>query len=338
MNFPTVGTLIIDNKLVQKFSCEVENMKRLGFKVQKGVNSFYELVHKDSIGSFGGVFKACKINDDCSYALKIQYLNDIYGFKNEVFVNKYLMNKVSNCSLMPCFYGSFKCKTNENIRKILDVNLPETSDVGYMLFEQIDSNLFLKNNHKTIDEGDILNVMEKISYLHSIGIIHQDISFSNIFIRNNEYLIGDYGLSIIFNNNKYKEIIDKKVQEIYNLNEKEKEKTGSNDKNPVFMQYFSKSKYVSNLNINIIRNSLILLNKILDYLDLLIDYNQSSEKIIKFIKDQIYNELYNKNKPVNIELMKTDFMINNSKIYISPKEISKGQYKIFIFTLLKNEK
>ena len=345
MKFPKIGSLnvlniSIDGTIVDEFTCEVNNMKRLGYTVKKGVDSFYELVHPDSMGAFGGVFNACKIGGDCSYALKIQYLEDKIGFNNEVYVNEYLMSIDDKCSFFPCFYGSFKCITNKKIREKLNVDVPVSSQVGYMLFQKIDSDLFLMRNKVTFNI--MKNIVGKISNLHKLGVIHQDISFSNIFIRDNDYIIGDFGFSIVLNK-KYESVINEKVKMILKLNDKEKKssKSSKSENVPSFMTYIDKSEYVDGLNETVVRNTLILLNKILDFVDLFIDYdtfvtykNKELLQLIEIIRKKFNNEIKIGN--ISTELMRTNFMLKHCKFIKAENQLF-GVYKTYITSIIEKK-
>ena len=63
---------------------------------------------------------------------------------------------------------------------------------------------------KSIDRKIIYNftsqILEGLSTIHSRRIVHRDIKPGNIFIKNDQIKIGDFGLSIRYSKHKTKKI------------------------------------------------------------------------------------------------------------------------------------
>ena len=321
--------LNVDGEVLDEFKCEVEKLQELDFHIPKGINDFYQLLHKDSSGSYGGAFRICKNeNNKCEYVLKIQYIiptNTVY--LNEIGVNSYFMEKILNFlinfNIMPFFpyyYGSFECQTNKKIEEALGKKNKIKSDyiveqrvqglfglttkkvtkkaekLIYMIFQETGTDL-----HRVdfVSNDDMIKIYELITLMHKVKVIHNDMGFRNVFLKkiNGEKIfnIGDYGLSIILDYNEYFNDIIKTTYETMKLQG---------------ITIFHDNLY-----------DIIWMNKLYDYIDLIYEYIWYSQESVKdHIDGRVTTDSSNKNDQklydYILNIIKNDDIFTNISDYL----------------------
>lgn len=204
---------IITKDVINDFKCEIDNIKNLdkNIKINRNNSSIFSFYNILGSGSYGLVVSTCE-NDDCDidkYVLKIEPYDKKNpadsSYNNEVQINQYL--NVIKFNGHPKMIGNFNCDginkyiSNEFIKRKIKIDY-ENITLGYILFEHAGKDLTKIN----ISELKIKNLFTIITNLHDLGIIHFDLAFRNIYCKNNNYKIGDYGLAVLTTSNEFIEI------------------------------------------------------------------------------------------------------------------------------------
>ena len=164
-------------------------------------NQKYSLQEKIGIGGFAEVYKVKNKETLEIFAVKIFHKNELY--LNEKISSLY--NEISFLKLLSNI-------NNENLVKTYEIY--ENQNDIYSIIDYISNdnlyNYLIKKPNITLKEIKkiIKQILNGISYLESLGIIHQDLKLENIMIKednnNNIYIkIIDFGLSIILLKNEF---------------------------------------------------------------------------------------------------------------------------------------
>jgi NIMA (never in mitosis gene a)-related kinase len=165
----------------------------------------FEVLQLLGEGAFGKVLKVSSLINQKIYAMKILDLkgkeNDSMSKedKEKYFISEIELLKKLDHSNIVKYYKSFR--ENEQLYIIM-----EYFDNG-----DLDDYIRVLKNEKKQKKEEIWNIfyqcMSGLNYLHSMGVIHRDISPQNIFMTKNKIIkIGDFGVSAKF---KDKEILKK---------------------------------------------------------------------------------------------------------------------------------
>ena len=185
-------------------SMDIENNLSIGDKF-----SDFEILQPLGKGGFAKVIKVCSLINHRIYAMKIIDLNNNDKFTaNLLDMEKYYNNEIElitklNHQNIVKYYKSF----TENNKIYIIMEYFDNGDLdNYIKALKED-----KNKEENIKKEEIWNIfyqcMSGLNYLHSMGVIHRDISPQNIFMTKNKIIkIGDFGVSAKF---KDKEILKK---------------------------------------------------------------------------------------------------------------------------------
>ena len=185
-------------------SMDIENNLSIGDKF-----SDFEILHPLGKGGFAKVIKVCSLINHRIYAMKIIDLNNNDKFtENLLDMEKYYNNEIElitklNHQNIVKYYKSF----TENNKIYIIMEYFDNGDLdNYIKALKED-----KDKEENIKKEEIWNIfyqcMSGLNYLHSMGVIHRDISPQNIFMTKNKIIkIGDFGVSAKF---KDKEILKK---------------------------------------------------------------------------------------------------------------------------------
>ena len=185
-------------------SMDIENNLSIGDKF-----SDFEILQPLGKGGFAKVIKVCSLINHRIYAMKIIDLNNNDKFTaNLLDMEKYYNNEIElitklNHQNIVKYYKSF----TENNKIYIIMEYFDNGDLdNYIKALKED-----KDKEENIKKEEIWNIfyqcMSGLNYLHSMGVIHRDISPQNIFMTKNKIIkIGDFGVSAKF---KDKEILKK---------------------------------------------------------------------------------------------------------------------------------
>lgn len=185
-------------------SMDIENNLSIGDKF-----SDFEILQPLGKGGFAKVIKVCSLINHRIYAMKIIDLNNNDKFTTNLLdMEKYYNNEIElitklNHQNIVKYYKSF----TENNKIYIIMEYFDNGDLdNYIKALKED-----KNKEENIKKEEIWNIfyqcMSGLNYLHSMGVIHRDISPQNIFMTKNKIIkIGDFGVSAKF---KDKEILKK---------------------------------------------------------------------------------------------------------------------------------
>ena len=185
-------------------SMDIENNLSIGDKF-----SDFEILQPLGKGGFAKVIKVCSLINHRIYAMKIIDLNNNDKFSaNLLDMEKYYNNEIElitklNHQNIVKYYKSF----TENNKIYIIMEYFDNGDLdNYIKALKED-----KDKEENIKKEEIWNIfyqcMSGLNYLHSMGVIHRDISPQNIFMTKNKIIkIGDFGVSAKF---KDKEILKK---------------------------------------------------------------------------------------------------------------------------------
>ena len=185
-------------------SMDIEDNLSIGDKF-----SDFEILQPLGKGGFAKVIKVCSLINHRIYAMKIIDLNNNDKFTaNLLDMEKYYNNEIElitklNHQNIVKYYKSF----TENNKIYIIMEYFDNGDLdNYIKALKED-----KNKEENIKKEEIWNIfyqcMSGLNYLHSMGVIHRDISPQNIFMTKNKIIkIGDFGVSAKF---KDKEILKK---------------------------------------------------------------------------------------------------------------------------------
>lgn len=185
-------------------SMDIENNLSIGDKF-----SDFEILQPLGKGGFARVIKVCSLINHRIYAMKIIDLNNNDKFtENLLDMEKYYNNEIElitklNHQNIVKYYKSF----TENNKIYIIMEYFDNGDLdNYIKALKED-----KDKEENIKKEEIWNIfyqcMSGLNYLHSMGVIHRDISPQNIFMTKNKIIkIGDFGVSAKF---KDKEILKK---------------------------------------------------------------------------------------------------------------------------------
>ena len=154
----------------------------------------YQLLQKLGQGTFGTVYKA-KTSDNKIIALKIIYIDRnkkqlIELTKAEIEILKQLSTPTCLNPFIVCYYGSYYDETNEQF--LIEMEYIEGTDMFDFVIKQPRSPTELYKYLLLITS----DLMEGLSYIHTRGIIHNDIKLENIMIDKNFVpKIVDFGLA-----------------------------------------------------------------------------------------------------------------------------------------------
>ncbi len=151
---------------------------------------------------------------------------DIYDkyFKNETQIaikipNEEFLNKEDIEAFLYAEYIFLKEMNHENIVKVLDFGIDSFSNKPYLILEYLEGKLLSEvfDDNLSLNEKNKIfrNLVKTLDYIHSKGVIHCDISPSNIIIYNGKITIFDFGSSQYINNNKIY-ILDFDKNNVYN--------------------------------------------------------------------------------------------------------------------------
>jgi len=185
-------------------SMDIENNLSIGDKF-----SDFEILQPLGKGGFAKVIKVCSLINHRIYAMKIIDLNNNDKFTTNLLdMEKYYNNEIElitklNHQNIVKYYKSF----TENNKIYIIMEYFDNGDLdNYIKALKED-----KDKEENIKKEEIWNIfyqcMSGLNYLHSMGVIHRDISPQNIFMTKNKIIkIGDFGVSAKF---KDKEILKK---------------------------------------------------------------------------------------------------------------------------------
>ncbi|XP_061441060.1 serine/threonine-protein kinase PLK4 isoform X1 [Rhineura floridana] len=138
-------------------------------------------------GSFAGVYRAVSLKTDQEVAIKM--------------IDKKAMHKVG---MVQRVQNEVKIHCQLKHPSILELyNYFEDSNYVYLILEMChkgEMSRYLKNRKNRFSEEEVRNFMHQIItgmlYLHSHGILHRDLTLSNLLLTNNMYIkIADFGLA-----------------------------------------------------------------------------------------------------------------------------------------------
>ena len=189
-------------------SMDIEDNLSIGDKF-----SDFEILQPLGKGGFASVIKVCSLINHRIYAMKIIDLNNNDKDKEKdkaqiLDMEKYYNNEIElittlNHQNIVKYYKSF----TENNKIYIIMEYFDNGDLdNYIKALKLDHG---KDENK--NKAEIWNIfyqcMSGLNYLHSMGVIHRDISPQNIFMTKNKIIkIGDFGVSAKFKN---KEILKK---------------------------------------------------------------------------------------------------------------------------------
>jgi serine/threonine protein kinase len=164
-------------------------------------NQKYEMKEKIGIGGFAEVFKVKNKETSEIFAVKIFHKNDLY-----------LNEKISSLYNEINFLKLFSNINHENLVKTYEIY--ENQNDIYCIIDYVSNNnlynYLIKNPNITLKEIKkiIKQILNGISYIETLGIIHQDLKLENIMIKednnnNTNIKIIDFGLSIILLKNEF---------------------------------------------------------------------------------------------------------------------------------------
>jgi serine/threonine protein kinase len=147
------------------------------------IGTKYTILYNIKTDNKKAVYLVNNIMNDNKYILKIK----LKDFVNEDEIN---------------IYKSIKNNNHPNILQI--IGLYNTSNLLLIISEYIENSLTLNlcNLSYNIISDLFLQSVKGLNYLHSLNIIHGDISPYNILIKNNSATIIDFDLSKTINNNR----------------------------------------------------------------------------------------------------------------------------------------
>lgn len=157
------------------------------------------------------------------YGYKFETVLDVMTSESEIHIVKSIISEESFISKVYNTYGTTeqevqkymtevyimkKLENNMNVVKIIDcIRHNELLSLVFELCNQGDLYTDILNrkiNNQMYTESEILNIFEQmlngLKSIHNKNIIHADLKSSNIFVKNNQIKIGDFGLSQIGQN------------------------------------------------------------------------------------------------------------------------------------------
>ena len=296
-------------------------------------NSSYDVVCSLGKGGFGKVFK---IKDDNNRYFAVKEINIKQLSEEEKNKRRKEISILENISKF----------NNEYIVKLYDSFEDEKN--GYLRIKMEfggDSNLkkFIekyKNVNKYMDEQDISNIIMQICYglkeIHASEIIHRDLSPDNIFIDDkNNIKIGDFGISIEFNENETNNDITKDelagktkymAPEI-SQGKKYNFKVDTYSLGCIIYELFTLKEYYISKNFDDIKS-----------INLDVEFNEKWKKLIKFLVEDKFEERFSIDEV--IEYIKKENLYNKNEIrlrlIINDEDIKKKIYFISEKFELKN--
>ena len=188
--------LLFDNEIdYNNFISKIPSKKMFSTFNQK-----YEMKEKIGIGGFAEVFKVKNKETSEIFAVKIFHKNDLY-----------LNEKISSLYNEINFLKLFSNINHENLVKTYEIY--ENQNDIYCIIDYVSNNnlynYLIKNPNITLKEIKkiIKQILNGISYIETLGIIHQDLKLENIMIKednnNLNVKIIDFGLSIILLKNEF---------------------------------------------------------------------------------------------------------------------------------------
>lgn len=169
--------------------------------MEKSILNKYKIINKNSSGSFSTIYKVSDESNNI-YAIKkinaefdIENINKTKKINNDI--NQIIKNIIEN-----------EITIHENIKNkehILSYKEHiKEDDTNYFLMEYIDDiNTYYKDNKITNDEIVLMSIdiCDALMELEKNNLVHGDIKPSNIFKKENKYLLGDFS-SLIEKNQK----------------------------------------------------------------------------------------------------------------------------------------
>lgn len=157
--------------------------------INKILNNKYYIEEQIAQGGFCSVYKGFDLHE--------KYFQNDISYVAIKIPNDYLMSKIDINAYIYAEYTLLKNLSSENIVKVLDFGIDVDSNKPYFILEYLNGNLLSESFSLPIKRKNkiVKNLFKTILYIHSKGIVHGDISPSNIMIIEDNPVIFDFGNS-----------------------------------------------------------------------------------------------------------------------------------------------
>lgn len=157
--------------------------------IEKILNNKYYIEEQIAKGGFCSIYKAFNIHK--------KYFENIVSYVAIKIPNDFLMNKIDINAFIYAEYALLKKLSSENIIKVLDFGIDVDTNKPYIVLEYLKGNLLSESFFLPLKKKNkiVKNLFKTILYIHSQGIIHGDISPSNIIIIEDNPVIFDFANS-----------------------------------------------------------------------------------------------------------------------------------------------